>query len=99
MSRPARKSAPRYGRPTDDAECGRARFAQVVGSRGFSQYGECHGAALDSLVAKGFAQVHGAGEHQAGFIAQDHSGNRGIKYRAVSLTEAGRSAYDAVTLL
>lgn len=52
----------------------------------FSQYGECHGTSLDSLIAKGLAQVHGPGEHQV-FIAKGTS----QMYRAVSLTEAGRS--------
>jgi len=56
----------------------------------FSQYGECHGATLDSLIAQGLAQVHGPGEHQV-FIAQDHTGDKGMMYRAVSLTEAGRN--------
>lgn len=57
----------------------------------FSQYGECHGRALDSLVAKGIAQVHGPGEHQHGFIAKDPAGAKGMMYRAVSLTDAGRA--------
>jgi hypothetical protein len=55
----------------------------------FSQYGECHGKDLDSLVAKGLAQIHGADtEHNNTFIAKGD----GIMFRAVSLTEAG---YDA----
>ena len=57
-----------------------------LGKEDFSQYGECHGAALDGLVAKGLAQVHAPGEHQAGFIAK----GTGDKFRAVSLTDAGR---------
>lgn len=57
----------------------------------FSQYGECHGKDLDELVAAGLAQIHAPGEHQSGFIAQDRTGSRGDMYRAVSLTEAGRS--------
>lgn len=60
----------------------------------FSQYGECHGSDLDGLIAKGLAQIHGPGEHQ-GFIAQDHTGEKGLMYRAVSLTEAGRAACTA----
>jgi hypothetical protein len=61
---------------------------QWLGREDFSQYGECHGRALDGLIAKGLAQVHGAGEHQR-FIANDHAGTKGMMYRAVSLTEAG----------
>jgi hypothetical protein len=57
----------------------------------FSQYGECHGKDLDSLIAKGLAQVHGPGEHQS-FIANDWEGTKGMMYRAVSLTEAGWQA-------
>lgn len=54
----------------------------------FSQYGECHGSDLDSLIAKGLAQIHGPGEHQR-FIANDPEGTKGLMYRAVSLTEVG----------
>lgn len=57
----------------------------------FSQYGECHGSDLDSLVAKGLAQIHGPGEHQR-FIANDPLGTKGMMYRAVSLTDAGWEA-------
>jgi hypothetical protein len=57
----------------------------------FSQYGECHGPALDKLIECGLAQVHGPGEHQGSFIARDPDGTRGMLFRAVSLTEAGRS--------
>ena len=53
----------------------------------FSQYGECHSKALDSLIAKGLAQIHGPGEHQQ-FIAN----GTGMMYRAVSLTDAGWQA-------
>lgn len=53
----------------------------------FSQYGECHGQDLDALVSKGLAQIHAPGEHQV-FIANGQS----LMYRAVSLTDAGRSA-------
>jgi hypothetical protein len=59
----------------------------------FSQYGECHGGALDSLIAKGLAQLHGEEtETNNTFIAKGH----GIMFRAVSLTEAG---YDVVSLI
>src|SRR5262245_22726053 len=56
----------------------------------YSQYGECHGSALSSLIAKGLAQLHSPGEHQV-FIANDHLGVKGIMYQAVSLTEKGRA--------
>jgi hypothetical protein len=62
-----------------------------LGDGDFSQYGECHGSALDALIAKGLAQIHGPGEHQH-FIANDHTGSMGMMYRAVSLTDAGRAA-------
>jgi len=62
-----------------------------LGRTEFSQYGECGGAALDSLVAKSLAQIHGPGEHQSGFIAR----GEGLDYRAVSLTPAGREALHA----
>jgi hypothetical protein len=59
----------------------------------FSQYGECHGGAQDSLIAKGLAQLHGEEtETNNTFIAKGH----GIMFRAVSLTEAG---YDVVSLI
>jgi hypothetical protein len=58
---------------------------QWLSGEDFSQYGECHGAALDRLVELGLAQVHGPGEHQSGFVAH----GTGSMYRAVSLTEAG----------
>lgn len=61
----------------------------------YSQYGECHGPALDVLMARGLAQVHGPGEHQ-NFIASDPAGVKGIMFRAVSLTEAGWMAVKAM---
>jgi hypothetical protein len=70
-----------------------------LGNEAFSQYGECHGAALDALVAKGFAQVHGPGEHQDGFLAKDPHGEKSMLYRAVSLTEMGRDQLRADKLL
>jgi hypothetical protein len=50
------------------------------------QYGECHGETLDSLIAKGLAQVGGedTGINNT-FIAK----GRDIMYRAVTLTAAG----------
>lgn len=59
-----------------------------LGATEFSQYGECHGQTLDALVSKGLAQIHAPGEHQNGFIAKGDDS----MYRAVSLTDAGRSA-------
>lgn len=58
-----------------------------LGKEDFSQYGECHGTALDKLIELGLAQLHGAGEHQY-FIAKGTS----MMHRAVSLTDAGRDA-------
>jgi hypothetical protein len=57
---------------------------------GVSQYGECYGESLDSLVAKGLAQIHGpeSGHHKA-FIAHGDD----LMFRAVSLTDAGLEAY------
>jgi len=63
-----------------------------LGNEEYSQYGECYGTTLDSLIELGYAQIHGAGEHQSGFIAQDPTGTKGKMYLAVSLTEAGRVA-------
>jgi hypothetical protein len=64
-----------------------------LGREDFSQYGECHGSALDSLIAKGLAQLHGEEtETNNTFIAKGH----GIMFRAVSLTDAG---LDVVSLI
>jgi len=53
------------------------------------QYGECHGAALDSLIERGYVRVLGIEtETQNSFIAK----GRGLMYRAVRLTDAGRAA-------
>ena len=62
-----------------------------LGKEDFSQYGECHGLSLDSLIVRGFAQVHGPGEHQQ-FIAKGTT----MMYRAVSLTDAGIAALKAL---
>jgi len=59
-----------------------------LGNEAFSQYGECFGARLDALIAKGLAQIHTDRALQAGFIAQGDS----AMYLAVSLTEAGWAA-------
>lgn len=56
-----------------------------LGMAEFSQYGECHGAALDGLVRRGLARIHDGRDGQAGFIVQGDT----LAYRAVSLTEAG----------
>lgn len=55
----------------------------------FSQYGECHGTALDSLVAKGLAQIH---DEESGINNHFIAKGRDIMYRAVSLTESGWEA-------
>jgi hypothetical protein len=62
---------------------------QWLGREEFSQYGECYGDTLSSLIAKGLAQVHEAGEHQETFIAKG-LGSKSMMYRAVSLTDLGR---------
>jgi hypothetical protein len=55
------------------------------------QYGECHGKTLDSLIAKGLAEVLGPDtEINNAFIAKTTSGD--IMYRAIRLTDAGREA-------
>ena len=61
---------------------------QWLSEETFSQYGECHGNALERLVALGLAQVHGEQEHQDGFIAKEPPGGH-LMFRAVSLTPAG----------
>ena len=59
----------------------------------FSQYGECHGSTLDSLIERGLAKVHGEEtETNNTFIAKGH----GVMFRAVSLTDAG---IDVVSLI
>ena len=57
-----------------------------------SQYGECCGPALDSLVGKGLVEIMGADtETHNTFIAK----GRGIMYRAVRLTDLGYTVLDA----
>jgi len=62
---------------------------QWLGESDMSQYGECHGANLDSLIAHGLAELMG---EETGtdndFIAK----GRGLMYRGVRLTDAGRKA-------
>ena len=56
---------------------------------GPGQYGECRGPSLNALVARGFVVI--SGEESGidnGFIAK----GRGIMYRTVSITDAGRAA-------
>jgi hypothetical protein len=60
-----------------------------LGSTEYSQFGECHSAALDALVARGLVQVHAPGEHQDGFISRGSSEMQ----RAVSLTAAGKKEW------
>lgn len=62
-----------------------------LGKEDFSQYGECHGSALDALVSAGLVQIHEGRANQTGFIAQGDTG----MHRAVSLTDAGRTALSA----
>ena len=59
-----------------------------LGEAELSQYGECYGKDLDSLVAKGLAKILGEETELINpFIAKGH----GIMYRAVQLTESGYS--------
>jgi len=58
-----------------------------LGEETYSQYGECQGPVLDSLVAKGLVKIHGQSEHQENFIPVNGAGEL---YRAVSLTDAGK---------
>jgi len=51
----------------------------------FSQYGECHGKALDALIAKGLAQHHPGTGRNNSFIAKGDD----IMFDKVSLTDAG----------
>jgi hypothetical protein len=70
----------------NDSELG---LLKCLGESETSQYGECYGMTLDALVAKGLADIMGEGtETQNAFIAK----GRGIMYRAVRLTDAGREA-------
>ena len=64
-----------------------------LGQEDFSQYGECHGKDLDSLIEKGLAQHHSNTGFANTFIAK---GN-GIMFDQVSLTDAGREALRALT--
>jgi hypothetical protein len=62
-----------------------------LGKEEYSQYGECYGKTLDSLIEKGLARVHEDGGTRGTFIAK----GRGKMYNSVSLTEAGRAAIEA----
>jgi hypothetical protein len=66
---------------------GQRFLLEWLGKAEFSQYGECHGHALEALVGYGLAVIHEGRENQSGFIAQGGS----PMHRAVSLTEAGRA--------
>jgi hypothetical protein len=63
-----------------------------LGEEDFSQYGECHGAALDALIAKGLAQLH----EQSGFDNTFIAKGPGKMYWKVSLTDAGHAARQQV---
>lgn len=71
----------------ENLTAGQIELLRWLGKEDFSQYGECHGYALDALVRQGLVQIHGPGEHQV-FIARGNS----LMHRAVSLTDAGVSA-------
>jgi len=80
----------------DDLTPDEARTLRWLGQKKYSQYGECHGPALDGLIAKGLAQLHPASDPetiamtQAGFISR----GRSRMFWAVSLTDAGRKLID-----
>lgn len=75
-------------------EMGLLRWLGEGTQDGLSQYGECYGDNLDSLLAKGLAQIHGEEtEMDNPFIAKGH----GIMYRAVSLTDAGRELLEGTS--
>jgi len=80
---------------TPDLSAAERDLLDWLSKEDFSQYGECHGRALDKLVTMGLAQVHGPGQHQH-FIASDFAGTKGIMFCAVSLTEAGWQAVKAM---
>lgn len=73
-----------------------ADLLKWLASEDYSQYGECHGRVLDSLISYGLAQLHNPGEHQH-FIANDFAGNKGIMFQAVSLTDLGRMIHRIIT--
>ena len=56
-----------------------------LGQEDFSQFGECHGKTLDSLIAKGLAQHHPNTGYDNIFIAK----GKGEMFDKVSLTAAG----------
>lgn len=62
-----------------------------LGEAAFSPYGECHGPALDALIAKGLAELVSDEEVRSKapgcFIAK----GEGLMYRAVRLTSSGRA--------
>jgi hypothetical protein len=58
-----------------------------LGETEFSQYGECYGKSLDSLIEKGLVELMGEEtELNNTFIAK----GRGIMFRAVRLTKTGK---------
>lgn len=72
-----------------DLNAGELYLLRWLGESDASQYGECHGKALDSLIRKGLAQVHG---EDSGFDHAFIAKGTGLMYRAVSLTEEGFAA-------
>src|SRR5262249_49625641 len=68
-----------FARADSDLTAAERDLLALLAREDFSQYGECHGPALDALIAKGLAQVHGPSEHQV-FIAK----GPGLMYRAPS---------------
>jgi hypothetical protein len=54
-----------------------------------SQYGECYGKSLDTLIAKGYAFVHGEESGMLNNFIAKKAGPDNLMFRAVSLTPAG----------
>lgn len=75
----------------ENLTAGQIELLRWLGKEDFSQYGECHGKDLNSLIEKGLAQLHGDNGHLGSFIAKGD----GPMYQSVSLTEAGRAALSA----
>jgi hypothetical protein len=65
---------------------------QWLGKEDMSQYGECHGKNLDSLIAKGLAELCSQETERVNpFIAK----GEGIMYRGVRLTDKGIEYFNA----
>src|SRR5262245_23940130 len=70
---------------TDQLTAAEIDLLEWLSKEDFSQYGECHGKALDALIAKGLAQHHPGTGRNNSFIAKGDD----IMFDKVSLTDAG----------